>query len=1207
MSAGVVTAAQENVRDVVAVAVSGRSGRRWVAPLAAAAAVAAAACAPIAWPLLAGGAVGSAALTAAFGQVGGVGGGLLADAVGRAWDRLRNRKGSGVEQSDLQEALAAELREALGSSSPMAAGLRAEVAGVLQGVDAVRVALTATVETSVRESGAQVRAVLISGLQDLGTRFAEFGWLLGEVNDQVARIAETQAEIAAGTRALLETQQQTLMQFTILQQQIRSAHTDGGGPVGLPETSGTSIDEQRAAELDAAGVPVGPECPYPGLAAFGAQDAGKFFGREQLTATLVTRLAEQLTTPGLLMVLGPSGSGKSSLLRAGLLPATATGALPARGSQAWPLDLMTPGRRPLLELATRIAAIAGIPAGALNADLQAHPTRITAAIRQALLVHSQRATQTRGDRRSATVIDVDAADAGPTGLPPDGAGPAADRKAGASPGDVVSSPRLVLIIDQFEETFTQCADEPERKAFIQALCAAAGTNAVGAPTPGRSGGPGGSVSSRDAPALVVVGMRADFYARAVIYPELAPHLQDHQVLVGPIDEAGLRAAIERPAASAGLVVDVGLVEVLLADLGLRPQPVGPEARIDGTDGTAGGEASDTGAPADGTYEAGRLPLLAYALQQTWQHREGRRLTVAAYRATGGIDGAVARAADTLYDGLDADGKEAARQLLLRLVSLGEGTTDTRRRVAVTELTGTAEPTGSADTPQSAAARTVLTDLIQARLVTADTSTDGSDTVEISHEALLSAWPKLHEWLGQDRAGLRTHRELTDAAHAWLAHGREPSRLFGGTRLAVSREWAAGHERDLNPDERAFLAACNQRESAIRRRRTAIAALVAVLILALAISGIVAVHYQDRVQSARLQAQTEHLQAQAEHLQAIYSQVTAEAEQLQISEPSLAAQLHLAIYDRDRTPENGSLLYAAANVPLLNPLRGHTGPVWKVAFSPDGHTLAVGSGNMIQLWNVTNPTNPAPAGQPLPGTANAIEQMAFSSSGTLAIASGDEIQLWNVTNPAHPTRSGPPLSGPSYIVAMAFNPPGNILATASLDGATQLFNVTNATLIAQFNSSTASTDSDVAFSPDGKTLAVGSGHTIELWSVVTDNIVREVTSSTNINAVAFSPDGSILAVGSGNGAVQLWNVSNGAPIGALLTFTTSTVNAVAFSLDGRTLVAGSGDGTVRLWDVSAPAYANAIGLPITDASPVLSVAVSGNTLNAAGFRCLTGCG
>jgi len=1169
-----------------------------VAPLAAAAAVAAAACAPIAWPLLAGGAVGSLALTAAFGQIGGVGGGLLADAVGRAWDRLRNREGSGVERSDLQEALAAELREALGSSSPMAAGLRAEVAGVLQGVDAVRVALTATVETTVRESGDQVRAVLVSGLQDLGTRFTEFGWLLGEVNDQVARMAETQAEIAAGTRALLENQQQTLMQFTILRQQIRSAHMDGGGPVGSPEITGTSADEQRAAELDAAGVPVGLECPYPGLAAFGPQDVGLFFGRQRLTATLVTRLAEQLTAPGLLMVLGPSGSGKSSLLGAGLLPAIAAGGLPARGSRAWPLDLMTPGRRPLLELATRIAAIAGIPAGALNADLHADPTRITAAIRQAVIVHSRREAQSRGDRRSAAVIDADPADAGPAGFGADSTGATADQSAGASLADPVSSPRLVLIIDQFEEVFTQCADEPERKAFIQALCVAAGTNAAVAPTPGRADGSRRLLSSRDAPALLVVGMRADFYARSITYPELVPYFQDHQVLVGPMDEAGLRTAIERPAASAGLVVDAGLVEVLLADLGLHSRPAGPVDRASEPDRTAGAEAGGDDASAGGSYEAGRLPLLAYALQQTWQHREGRRLTVAAYRATGGIDEAVARAADAVYEGLDADGKQAARQLLLRLVSLGEGTADTRRRVAVTELTGTAESAGSAGTPQAATARAVLTDLIQARLLTADTSTDSGETVEISHEALLSAWPKLHQWLSQDRAGLRTHRELTDVTHAWLAEGRDPSRLFTGTRLAVAREWAASHEQDLSPDERGFLAACTRRDRAVRRRRIGVAALIAALVLALFISSIVVVQNSRQAAIARLQEQDEAVLA-------IYSQISAEAAQLQISDPAIAGQLALVAFNHAPNPVDTSLLYAAANIALSNPLTGRAGHVWSVAFGLDGSMLAVGRGGTIQLWNVANPARPALLGRPLPGPSSGVGAMAFSPDGRfLAASRGDAIQLWDVINPASVTAIGQPLPGPPIgdIAALAFSPNGKILASASVGGTIRLWDIANLPRATGIGAPLPSNIvGEMAFSPDGKILASASGNMIRLWDTSTGKPVgTPLTSSTHIKALAFSPNGSTLAVGSGAGTIQLWDVAIGKPsttIGGLLTLTTDTVNAVEFSPDGSTLVAGSEDGTVRLWDVSHPAYTTAIGLPITDASPVLSVALGpdGSTL------------
>ncbi|MGP0025752.1 MAG: AAA family ATPase [Streptosporangiaceae bacterium] len=1090
-----------------------------------------------------------------------MGGGLLSEAVIRAWDKLRSRGRPDAGQAELRDALAAELEARLTLGTPAAAALRDEVASVLRGVDAVQVALTATVE----ESAAGVREVLVRGLREMGEEFTEFGWVLDEVNRQLSVIAEDVAQTAATTRVVADNQQQTLVEIAMLRQEARSAfryRADRPGPAIL---AGPLADEERTAAFDAAGVAVSAECPYLGLAAFQPEDAGRFFGREQLTAELVARAGEQLARPGLLMVLGPSGSGKSSLLRAGLLPAVAAGVLPARGSWAWPRDLMTPGRRPLLELATRIASLAGIPSGALEADLRTDPARITGAIRQALLTNARRQANTLGPAAGPVVADLGA---GQQVDEPDTGSLTTDRQ-------VATGPRLVLIVDQFEEIFTQCTDEQERRTFIKALCDAADTAAPGITA---DGGPArGQVDAREAPAVVVIGIRADFYARCTAYPELVPHLQNDQVLVGPIGEAGLREAIEKPAATAGLVIDAALVEVLLADLGLHAHTDARPAS------TAEGSGDHTVITGWDSYPAGRLALLSYALQQTWRNREGRRLTVAGYRATGGIDGAVAQAADNVCDRLDPAGQAALQRVLLRLVTFGEGTPDTRRRVTFAELAG------SGDSERATPTRAVLADLIAARLVTTD-----ADTVEITHETLLTAWPRLRQWLTEDRAGLRTHRDLTGAAHDWQQQGRDPSRLFRGTRLAVARDWAAHHGQDLNDDERAFLAASqHDRLRATRRRRTALAALAVLTLLSLTAAGVAIKLGSDALAARDV---------------AIANEVTVEAGQLTATNPSLAAQLDVAANQISATSDTKTRLIDTTTTPLASRLTGPMKAVFSVAFSPDGRILAAGSSDhKVWLWNLANPARPTPLGRPLNGPTDTVTSVAFSPDGqTLAAGSSDhKVWLWNLANPARPTPLSRLMTRSANVVnSVAFSPHRRILAAGSSDGTVWLWNLANPahpTRLGQPLNGPAPPVTSAAFSPDGRILAAGSSdHKVWLWNLANPARPTRLGRPLNgpadtVTSVAFSPDGQTLVAGTNDGKVWLWNLANPARptrLGQPLNGPAEAVASAAFSPHGQTLAAGSSDHKVWLWNLANPADPTRLGQPLTDSTEdVTSVAYS----------------
>jgi tetratricopeptide (TPR) repeat protein len=472
-------------------------------------------------------------------------------------------------------------------------------------------------------------------------------------------------------------------------------------------------------------------CPYRGLEVFDVEHAPFFFGREALTEWLVNELRPRATGQEnrFLAVLGASGSGKSSLGRAGMVATLKKGALD--GSGEWPTVILKPGRDPLESLSV---SLAGLPSGASLVK----------------------------DARDLLNIKVFGDDA-----------KSLHTFARLALRDAPRSRRLFVLVDQMEEVFTLCEDAAERRAFFDNLLFAA--------------------TVADGQTIVVLTMRADFYGKCASYPALAAAMSDHHLLVGPMTEEELARAIERPALLAGGELEPGLLGMLLKDVEGQP---------------------------------GSLPLLEFTLMELWQRREGRRPTSAAYKAIGGLQGALKNRADDVLGQFDEHRRELCRQIFLRLTQPGEGIEDTKRRASFGELV----PSGA----DPLVVESVVRRLADARLITTEGSAEapGEGSVEVAHEALIRGWGRLRDWIDADRAGLRLQRQLTEAAREWQASRRESSLLYRGSRLTAAKDWSKTHPDALNRAEALFLAASLRRRRAGKLAR--IASLAALLALAFAV-------------------------------------------------------------------------------------------------------------------------------------------------------------------------------------------------------------------------------------------------------------------------------------------------------------------------------------------------------------------------------------
>ncbi|WP_049714643.1 helix-turn-helix domain-containing protein [Streptomyces caatingaensis] len=860
--------------------------------------------------------------------------------------------------------------------------------------------------------------------------------------------------------------------------------------------TGGLLERALAASARPDAPPEGP-CPYRGLAAYGPDDARWFFGRARATAALVGRVAENRGS-GLLLVVGPSGAGKSSLLGAGLLAALTHEAPPGEGTG--PVVLLTPGEAPVAHLLTRIAA-----ATTVRRDVLA---------------------ETLG--RPACGAPAGSADPpGPDGL--DGF------------ADTVCRPaRPVLVVDQFEETFTLCPDPRERRTFVRALHA---------------------LATRGAP--VVLGVRADFYDRCLAHPELVAALRDGHLPLGPMNLAQVREAITGPAREAGLAVEPGLVEILLRDAAMTTDTTG-----------------DLTTP----LRPGVLPLLSHALLATWQHRENGTLTVAGYQRTGGISGAVAATAERAYTGLSPLRRSAARQLLLHLVHVDE-TGETGRRMERPKLL---ERTGDPDT-----AGAVLDAFADARLLTLD-----AGHVELAHEALLRAWPRLRAWIAEDRAGLRTRQALLEDAEAWAREDRDPGLLYRGTRLAVAREWAADPVRrsGLGPLAGEFLDGAVAQEAAERRRerrrtrrlRGLVAGLVVLLVLSVVTGGLAVRQNRASQKQQRLVTSREFaLQAEAV-LDRDPERAVAQAVQAYRAYPTGRARSVLVTADGEmRSRVRGALAFETwqfghgSRLPAVlaadEDLRARFQE--DGAVSGDGRTVAVRRIATVEVRDAVTRRLLAS----LPRVAS-VGPMALSPDGrTLVTVDGLAAHVRDVRS----GRETAVLHGPHGSHAALFSPDGRTLAVAGLGHGVALWDLARRRRAGVLAGGAHSSWAAMAFSPDGRALAISDFVTpsVRVWDTVADRVtdLSPGDSPRGFTRLAFSADGARLAAARADGVVELWDVPGRRRLltlagGPARRRSPPRVQGLGFTRDGG-LAAVYASGERRLWELDAGAVAAGYCAPV----------------------------
>ena len=935
------------------------------------------------------------------------------------------------------------------------------------------------------------------------------------------------------------------------------------------------------------------EPPYPGLRAFREEDAPIFFGRDEeirAGSELLNRVRRQ-GHPRLVMVLGSSGSGKSSLVRAGIVPQL------RRDRGQWlVVKPFRPGWQPVRELAASLSQAfeeAGqpfaweeihrwlepaadgdlaAPAAVLSATAEAEPSPAAARERLLQALSAMEGELTAADDQVTSSVrrlkDYLGQQQTETPLPSGGAPPPSV----ASPlAELASRLRLqsgfaeasvVLVIDQFEELLGHDARHPASR-FLAMLRVA--------------------MEVEDSPLLVIGTMRSDYLG---VLQRSAP-LQGFgfkSLSVGPMSRDGMRQIIEEPAKLGQLQLEKGLSDLLLEDT----------------------ETSDA------------LPLLAFTLRMMWdRYRDKQLLEIREYRDFGRLQGAIAQVADETFEAVleqvqDQDARDAlARELRDAFLSMArpaaEGSGWSRQPVSWDQLSEKVQP--------------ALAPFIDPQRLLVKRE-DG--TVEVAHEALFRSWHRLKSWLDENAEGLHLLREIQVEAKKWDKADSDEKReyLWSGGRMARAVELRDSGVLALEDLDRSFLEASARAEEARQRRKRRVAWLITGVSAAAAIVMLVfglAAEKQARIATSRLLA-AQSLTSFSEaadlsmllSVEAFRTHDTFEARSSMLSILNRVSRLEaflipprplgsearllrvggivfygggeaVVVSNKDR----GLVLIDPSTGVPVEPNLGTDGRrITSVAFSPRSGRLAwADESGTVTIYGSRSPAEKAEK-IPVVDEGDSIHDIAVDPTGQLlAVALGDgSVRVWNVD-----TRVGSPLAPHTgkwggAAQAVAFSPDGSILAAGSYaahgnEGTVRLWKMPEGRtvgqpLVSRPEGSDLTGDggvNDVAFSPDGGLLAWSVGDGVVLWDLEKAELhdVLKVDSSDKLTGLAFSGAGSpVLAAGSKSGAIWRWDVESLKSFGKPLRGHSRGVDGLAFSPDGKALLSLNEDDSVIRWNLDS---------------------------------------